>query len=239
MLEQQQPLTETQLEAFVAQIHAAAGKNLVSVVLYGSAASQDFHAQFSDINLLCVVNDASTAALLALASAFKGWTNLTPLIFTRAEIDASAEIFPIEMMDIRDRHHVLFGEDVFNQLTIPADRQRFQLEHELRTKLLLLRQHFLGSVSDDEKIRSLMLDSVSNFIVLFRHVLMVMGEEPAATKRQVVEQLVHKVQFDPSPFLELLQVREKKAAVNTIDVKLAFPRFLQGIERVIEALDGV
>ena len=56
-----------------------------------------------------------------------------------------------------------------------------------------------------------MLDSVSNFATLFRHALLTMGQKTPKTKREVIEQLALGVQFDPSPFLELLQVREGKS----------------------------
>lgn len=225
-----------ELEAFVAELTKAAGNNLVCVTLYGSAVSQEFHAGFSDLNLLCVVKELSAAAMQALAPALRSWKLSPPLFFTRQEIADAAGVFPIEMMDIRDQHHVLYGEDVFKNLNIPLDRHKVQLEHDLRTKLLFLRQHYIASPSDVKRIQLLMLDSVANFIVLFRHCLLVMGQTAPKARREVVEQLAHKITFDPSPFLQLLQIREGKALPETLSVQDVFPRYLQGIEGVIRAL---
>ena len=41
---------------FVEKIRAAAGDNLLSVVLYGSAADGEFHPEYSDLNLLFSTN---------------------------------------------------------------------------------------------------------------------------------------------------------------------------------------
>ncbi|HVG92609.1 MAG TPA: hypothetical protein VNB54_14035, partial [Alphaproteobacteria bacterium] len=104
---------------------------------------------------------------------------------------------------------------------------------------LFLRQHYLSSCGDIQKVRLLMLDSVSNFATLFRHTLLTRGQQPPKTKREVIEQLAVEIQLDPSSFLELLQVREGKAPADGLDAKAVFARYLQGIERVIEALDAM
>jgi len=58
---------------FVEKIKAASGDNLVSVVLYGSAADGEFHPEYSDLNLLCLVRDASFPALNKISSVISWW----------------------------------------------------------------------------------------------------------------------------------------------------------------------
>ena len=242
MLKEKQQLGQKHLTEFVEKLKPSAGNNLVCVAVYGSAVSEEFHSEFSDVNLLCVVRDISAAHLQALAPAIQWWAAsrfAAPLVFSRSEIERAADVFPIEMLDIKQQHHMLHGEDIFQNLNVPLERHRFQLEHELRTKLLFLRQHYLLSSSDDQKVRLLMLDSVSNFATLFRHTLLTRGEKPPRTKREVIEQLALGIQFDPSPFLELLQVREGKSQAANLDAQAVFARYLQGIGRVIEALDAM
>lgn len=231
-------IKQEELESFVAQLSRSAGANLICVALYGSAVSQEFHAGFSDLNLLCVVNELSAAALQAVVPALRSWKLAPPLFFTRQEVRQAAKIFPIEMIDIRDQHHILFGEDVFKDLNVPLEGHKAQLEHELRTKLLFLRQHYLASQSDATKLQLLMLDSVANFVVLFRHFLLSGGQSAPKSRREVLEQLAHKITFDPSPFLELLQVREGKALPESLNVQYVFPRYLEGIESVGRALEA-
>jgi hypothetical protein len=236
-----QAVEEEHLAQLVEGLRAAAGSNLVNVTLYGSAVSPDFHNDFSDINLLCVAGDLSAASLDALAPAVSRWTsggNPAPLFFAKSELERAAAVFPIEMLDIQQQHHTIHGEDVFKDLKVPLDRHKAQLQQELRTKLLLLRQHYLACSNLAGRVRLLMLDSVSNFIVLFRHVLLATGDEPARAKREIVTQLAQKARFNPDVFLELLQVREHKAQADSIDSGPAFSRYLQAIEQAIRALDA-
>ena len=46
---------ENKLQELVTRLQQACGENLMSVVLYGSAAREDFHEEFSDVNVLVVL----------------------------------------------------------------------------------------------------------------------------------------------------------------------------------------
>ncbi|HEV3315425.1 MAG TPA: hypothetical protein VG488_00600 [Candidatus Angelobacter sp.] len=235
-------IPETQINEFVDRLKSAAGTNLESILLYGSAASEDFHAEYSDVNVLCIVRELSAPALQALAPAVNWWTKSkhpAPLIFTWEELNHSADVFPIEMLDMQRRHRLLHGADVLKSVRVPLDLHRVQLEHDLRTKLLLLRQHYLSAAGDNKKIMHLMLGSVSSFITLFRHAQIAMGEQPPEPKRKVVELLAEKLRFDPGPFFDLLDIREHHLKPETSDAQDAFSRYLRAIEAVIRAVDNL
>jgi hypothetical protein len=219
-----------------------AGDNLLSVVLHGSAVAGDFHPQFSDLNVLCVMSELSPAAMRSLVPVLRWWTDIkypAPLFFTRAELPAAADVFPIEMLDIKERHTVLHGEDPFQQLEISMALHRIQLEHELRTKILLLRQHYMSVATNAGRVRHLLLDSVSHFLALFRHALIAMGATPPDSKAEVAYQLAGRAEFDPAPFEQLLKVRERRIKADELDLDRLFSAYLVGIERVIQVVDGL
>lgn len=233
---------EKQITDFVNRLKQAGGANLECVALVGSAANGEFHADYSDINILCVVDDVSAPVLEKLAPVINAWTKKkypAPLIFSHTELKQSTDVFAIEMLDIQQRHRVLYGEDIFTGMNIPMDRHRVQLEHELRTKLLTLRQSYVQAVGDDKRIRRLMLDSVSTFSTLFRHTLIAMGEQPAPHRAENIKRLAEKIKFNPGVFLKLLQVRERKANESEIPAASAFAQYLDGINTVIQAVDAL
>jgi predicted nucleotidyltransferase len=233
---------DKQITDFVNRLKQAGGANLECVALFGSAANGEFHADYSDINILCVVNEVSAPILEKLAPVINAWTKKkypTPLIFSHTELKQSADVFAIEMLDIRQRHRILYGEDIFTGMNIPMDRHRVQLEHELRTKLLTLRQSYIQAASDDKSVRRLMLDSVSAFSTLFRHTLIAMGEQPAPHRAENITRLAERTKFDPGIFLKLLQVRERTAKENEIEAASAFSQYLDGINTVVQAVDAL
>jgi Nucleotidyltransferase domain len=234
---------EKQLETtreFVGKLREAAGDNLTSVVLYGSAADGDFHPDYSDLNLLCVLRDASFASLQKLSPAVDWWhgkKHRPPLVLTQQELTTSADVFSIEFIDMKSRYRVLHGPDVLKELQVPMSLHRAQLEYEIREKLLLLRQHLIVAKSEEKQLWEVMLHSLSSFTTLFRHVLIELGEPGRKHSRDAVVELSRKLLFDDFAFLQLMDVRARKIDRSGLPVNQVAERYVEAIEKVAAAVD--
>jgi hypothetical protein len=231
---------EKTINDFVSRLRTAAGDNLESVILFGSAVAGDFHPEFSNVNLFCVIRDSSFAALQSLAPAVKWWNvqkQQPPLFMTREEIARSIDVFTIELIDMQQHHRVLFGEDVVRGLSIPANLHRVQVEYELREKLALLRQHLLLASGNDSRLWELLVRSVSSFATLFRHALIVLGHNGPVGKREAVQALSKQIGFDASGILQVLDVRERKSDPKRFNVADVFSRYLAAVAQVAAAVD--
>jgi hypothetical protein len=232
-------VAEKQINEFISRLRAACGDNLQSVLLYGSAADGEFHPEFSNVNLLCILRESSFASLTAMAPAVEWWTRQkhhAPLVLTREELERSADVFSIEFLDMQQRHRLLFGEDVLSGLHIPLHQHRIQLEYELREKLILLRSRLLAA-RNKKQLWELLLGSLSTFTTLFRHGLIALGDTPPKAKRDAVQSLAARIPFDPSAFLQLLDIRERKAETRQFDVNDVFTRYLAAIQQVTAVVD--
>jgi hypothetical protein len=228
------------LNQLVEKLQKAFGERLVSVVLYGSAASGDYHAKFSDYNVLCVLSQITPRELGASTEIFRWWRergNPSPLLLTEHELSTSTDCFAIEFTDIQRYHKVLQGKDVVTPLVVDRCFYRAQVEHDLRAKLLRLRQKASGMLADADLLRRLLLDSISTFCVLFRHALALHGAEAPAGKRDTVQQASRQFGFDPLPFEKLLEVREGSLKARELDPVPLLAACLEGISQVIDAVD--
>ena len=233
-------IPEKKISDFVSRLRDAAGANLESVILFGSAVTGDFHPEFSNINLFCVIRDSSFAALQSLTPAVKWWAaqkQPPPLLMTRDEIMRSTDVFTIELMDIQQNHRILFGGDVLQGLAIPTRMHSVQVEYELGEKLALLRQHLLLASDNDSRLWELLTRSVTSFATLFRHASIALGRESPVGKREAVQALSKQIGFDASSFLHVLDVREGKADRKTFDVADVFSRYLAALEHVTATVD--
>lgn len=231
---------EKQISEFVARLEQAAGTNLQSVILYGSAAAGDYDAEYSDINLICILKDTSLARMRALGPAAEWWTKQKhpmPLLITYEELQSSADVFAIELMDIQRHHRVLFGQDVVTPLQVPTHLHRVQLEYELREKLILLRQRMLLAAGNPQRTWDLLLRSVSAFVTLFRHVLIVEGQPIPGTRREVVKALGASLGWDGSSFENVLDIREHRVDRKQFEVEEVAARYLAAVEQVTTAVD--
>ncbi len=224
----------------VEKLRAAAGDRLVSVILYGSAATKAGPDQFSDLNVLCVLKQVTPQELADSEPVMRWWRekkNPAPLLLSEEEVKTSTDCFPIEFHDIRERHKVLHGADVVADLEIDYSFYRAEVEHELRAKVLRLRQKAAGVLSEKDVLLRLMADSISTFCVLFRHGLLLSGEEAQFDKREIVNACRNKFGIDASPFLTLLDVREEKVKARDLQPTALFREYLKQIQVVVDAVD--
>ena len=208
--------------------------------LYGSAAGGDHHAKFSDYNVLCVLSQITPRELGDSEAIFGWWRGLgspSPLLLTEHEVETSTDCFAIEFNDIKRQHHLLFGKDVIATLVVDHTFYRAQVEHDLRAKLLRLRQKASGMLSDGDLLRRLLLDSVSTFCVLFRHALILHGADGPSAKRDVIARASQRFGFDPLPFDKLLSVREQQLKARDVEPVALLQAYLEAINVVIDAVD--
>ena len=225
---------------FVGRVREAAGGNLKSVILYGSAAAGDYVAEHSDVNLMCVLDETSFAAIAGMAPVVEWWAKQkhhAPLLMTAEELRRGADVFSIEFLDMQESYRVLWGEDLLKGLEIPMKFHRAQVEYELREKTILLRQRLLAVAGDEGAKWELLVRSLPAFGTLARHALIAMGEKRAGSKREAVEKLAAKAGFDASAFTQLFDLREGGADRKKLNVDDVFTRYLKAVERITAAVD--
>src|SRR5439155_26134873 len=109
--------------------------------------------------------------------------------------------FPIEWLEIRERHLVLEGDDLFATLEVPNTYLRLQCEHELRAKHIQLRQAYLASGKRPLLLQEVLKGSASSFATLFRTLLRLRGEVAAAAPAEVIDKLATLYRLDAEGLL--------------------------------------
>jgi predicted nucleotidyltransferase len=228
------------LDEFVQKLKSAASENLKAVILYGSAATEEFHAKHSDLNLLCVLNKAGAAQAEALHAPVEWWIRRgqrPPLVFTLEELCRSADVFAIELLDMKSHHRILYGQNVLADLAVPLHYHSIQVERELRTDWLRLRQAMLAAPKKKKVYLELMVSSFSAFVALFRHALIALGQAPAATKREAIDRIAAFAGSDSSGFHTVLDFREGKRKEREIDIEAILNLYFAFVEAVTDKFD--
>lgn len=231
---------DDKLQQLVTRLQQACGKNLVSVVLYGSAAREDFHEQFSDVNLLVVLERMDEAAFTGITPVLQWWSReeklRPPLVMTNLELRQSADVFAIELYDIKRTHRTLYGEDVVSAIAVPMNLHRVEVEHELRTTLLRLRQHLLLTPDNDPELSAVLAKSVTSVLTLVRHALIALGEAPPEAKAKLLEHGGEVFGYDVMPLRMVLEMRETGHRPD--DLRGLYVGYMNAIGRVAHELDA-
>src|SRR5437588_9755879 len=128
-----------ELKELVTKIERAYHDRLVSVLLYGSGANH--RDRYSDLNVLCVLKEITPRELGEGEPILRWWRehgHPSPLLMSEEEAHNSADSFPIEFRDMKDRRKLLSGVDVIADVHVDTKNYRVQVEHELRAKLIRL-----------------------------------------------------------------------------------------------------
>ncbi|MBZ2185562.1 MAG: hypothetical protein K7J46_12695 [Bryobacter sp.] len=233
---------EKQIEQFLERARAAFGLQLDAILLYGSAARGEFDAHHSDLNLLVLLHALNRASLAAAAPLLEFWLESghpQPLFFTRAELRSATDAFPIEILDMISSHRLLHGDSPLDGLTVNPVFHRAQLEHELRSKLLRLRQKAILVLAQPEELLRLLAASVPTFLLLLRHRLLLAGHTPPPQRRALLDFAHQAGLIEALPFSRLLDLREAKLSPRTLDSVQLFEDYLTQIERLVSDADSL
>ena len=230
---------EKDLNELVARLKQAAGSNLSAVVLYGSAVDLDFR-EHSDLNVLCLLHRLGGAVLECLRPVGLWWSHKghpPPLVFTFAELRNSADVFSIELLDMKARHRMLEGADFLAELQVPMAQHKLQVERELRVNVVRLRQSYLRMAGRRSELAELLIASASSFGTLFRHALIALGQEAPSSAREAADRLAKLFAMNTAPFHLVLDLREGKSAGGEMNLEAVFEPYVDLVTRVAEEID--
>jgi predicted nucleotidyltransferase len=231
------------VDRFVAAVREVFGQDLLSVVLYGSAASGEYVPGRSDINLALVLESITLDALARCRPHLATWRKdgiALPLLLTPEDIRRSADIFPVEFLDICEHHVLIHGSDFFADLSIDPRHLRFQVEHELKAKLLALRQAYLAGLDrtrTDALVEDLFATSMPAVVALGRNLLRVAGHRPPARKAETLAALERAFGLSLPTLSDLVGRRARGQSLMAGEAVPRFSRYLSELDALARVVD--
>ena len=170
------------LETLVADCRRLFGARLAALALYGEAATSAYRPLVSPLDTVLLLDRVATADLRTLRERVGAWQALrlsVPLVLDGAHLSNASDVFPLEMLELHDRHRLLDGgHDPFAALPPPARPQlRLELEEQLRGKLLHLRAGYLAAGGMKNGLEALLHAVCATLDVLLRGML-ALAERP-------------------------------------------------------------
>jgi hypothetical protein len=136
------------------------------------------------------------------------------LLLSEHEVATSTDCFPIEFHDIQARHRLLHGADVISAIVVDKSFYRAQVEHELRAKVLRLRQKAAGLLSDKDLLRRLLADNRVDCDGWLIH-----GQRPTSIKTRIIAHQQQMVRVDRETRIDL-DADTTRALVAALDPRL-------------------
>ena len=235
------PRPQSALEDFVRKLELVFKNELISVILYGSAASGEFVDRHSNLNLLIVIayiriENIKKAARLINKFKFRA---IDPLFLSEDYIKSSCDVFPIEFLDMTENYAVLFGKDVLKDIHIDLRNLRFQCEKELKAKLITLRQSYLRFADNRSAVKYLLFRYFTSVTHILRNVIRLKGKKPPYRKSDILHQIAQDCQIEVDAFKKVLAVKNKEIKLGGSEIEPLFVKFTSELEKIVNIVDKI
>jgi predicted nucleotidyltransferase len=153
--------------------------DVISIILYGSGAANYFRPGESDVNILVVLQEIKYDRLQQVSKATHKFKlgGVEPLYMKLSEFREFPEYFPLEALNIKNSHLILYGEDLAGPLRVSNSDVQAQLVRELISKTLRCRYLYEEHGEDKKRCLKVITQLITPYQVMMRAVLQLLDDE--------------------------------------------------------------
>ncbi len=228
---------EALLKRFIDDVQRLYGDNLLSAYLYGRALRNNHDPSRHMTHVLLILKTLGVKELREyLTLSERAYRGIEPLFMSPSYIRSSMDAFPIEFLELKEGV-LLFGEDFLKDTDIYLRHLRFEVEQEIKGKLLHLRHGFLATFKKG-RLMDLLHESFLSYIPTFRASLVVLGKEPPQKVMEILDALKEGFSIDVKPLISVWELRHnpKMLKEELLDI---FDRYHSVLETLAERIDSL
>lgn len=234
--------TTNELVNLTEEISILCTENLVSIYLYGSAAGRHFDPNISNLNTFILLHKIGIEELKGVARIYKKRARLgfvAPLVLTTAYINSSTDVFPIEILDIKENSILLTGRDVLKDVAIDLSCLRGQCEREIKGQLVRFRGSFLEIEGDQKGMERLVTNAISGLIFPLKNILRLTGQKIPEGKDTVIIECCKILGVSDKPFLDALAIKKGEGKATLEGIYTIISDYMDALEEMSEKIDSM
>lgn len=203
---------DDQLNDFVRAAHTALGDDLLSIVLFGSAAEGRLRPT-SDVNVLLLLKRFDRARVDQLREPLRlahAAIRLSPMFVLRDELEPATRAFAVKFLEIKRRHVLLYGSDPFAALEVSRASTVMRLRQELLNLALRLRQTYMLRSLREEQLVFAVADAAGPLRAAAATLIELRGE-PALPPKEALERVAQEIRpGDDGLLASISRAREQR-----------------------------
>ncbi|MEE9170685.1 MAG: nucleotidyltransferase domain-containing protein [bacterium] len=216
------------------------GDDLLSIILYGSGAKGDYQRKKSDINFLVVLSEESIDDLKGVVPFVQKWRKhaIAIPIFMRADyIQSSLDSYPMEFLDMKLRHQLVYGKDYLENLEIKDSDLRVQCEREIKGNLLHLRQNLISSGLKPKIMGRILIRTLPAFEAIMEALIHLKREPVPDRAKQIFEKGAELFNLDGNVFADILSIKSGQKKSHKDELVSLFERHISTIKNLSIEVD--
>jgi hypothetical protein len=239
------PRDARSLERLVEDLRGLYAEELRAVLLVGEAAGPEYRPRQTPLSVVVVLAEIGAETLRRMRPRIGVWRRLripAPILMDAQSIDRALDVFPLELIELRDRHQVLYGRaEAIDGIEVALPYLRLEVEEQLRGKRMHLMSAYLEAGTSPRGLRQLLLDSAPGFAMLLRGLLRLRGGA-SAPRPADPEQLIGEVERTCGVALPALRrldrVRRGRESLPRGEVEPVFDAYLAEVKQLADLVDA-
>jgi len=206
-------------------------KNLFAAIKFGTEGEPN--------NLLFVLNKIDFEVLEQIKGLMNKYGKklpVVPLFFTKYELKEGSDVFPLEFLDIKQPHELLYGIDVVNQIKFEKRHVRIQLEFEIRSKLIHLRENYIW-IKTKEDLRDLLISAVPSLMPLFYGLLFLKDAKAPTELNALFGMIAEHYKINVQILKKIKSLRNKKIKANDNELRKYVKDLMLFLKELVEIVD--
>ena len=239
---QLQEATRAPLRGFLRSIKQHKLLASQAILVYGSAARGEFLQGYSNVNVLIVLERITQPVLQQWSGVQQRWSGeriVAPLFLTHEDLQQSADVFPLELLDIKERHVLLEGRDPFPELHVNLTQLFLQCRQEVHANLLRVRQWYVEGWARVEAIQTLLPLSVTALLPCLRGLYRLLDRPSNLKSPEVLDELNATLDLDPSVFLEVWRLKRGLSTPGKHELPKLLARYLTGLGQLVDRIESM
>jgi len=152
-----------------------------------------------------------------------------PLLFTSNELQTAADVFLLEFLYLRENLSLIVGNDLLARIKFDKKHVRRQLEYELRSKLIHLRENYV-LIESEKDLRQLLENSATSLLQVIYGLLFL--KDAMHDKKRAIAAVSELYDIDTSVLTRL-----KDKDVKAKDLTRMMRVFLDEITEKVDAME--
>lgn len=198
---------------YATEIGAHFGADLLGMVLYGAVLEAGFDERRAAATSAVVLRYINLEALRRLGEQGARWGRrgiAAPLVLTPEFIEGSCDSFPLELLEIKQNHVTLLGQDYFTPLELKPEHVRLQCERELKRIKMRMRQGLLAAAGREALLAELESDVGLHVVRTLRGMLWLKGMTTYQPTPEVIAKCAELAGRPLTGLREALQTKEPR-----------------------------
>ena len=234
--------THAPLQGFLRSITKQKHLEFETILVYGSAARGEFLQGYSNINVLIVLEQITQPVLQQWSGIHKQWARekiVAPLFLTHKDLQQSADAFPLEFLDIKERRVLLEGRDPFPELHVNVTHLFLQCRQEIHANLLRVRQCYVEGWGRIEAIQTLLPLSLTSLLPCLRGLCRLLDRPSNMKSPEMLDDLKTVLDIEPSVFFEVWRLKRGLSTPGKHELPKLLERYLTGLGQLADRIESM